>query len=135
MAHQMKIQNISFLTDFSADWDMINCSENQIKQACIAILLNAAEAINESGEIIMKTSNPDGDHIRLDIIDNGSGIAPEDLPHIFEPFFSAKQKSSGIGLGLAIVHGIMQSHKGKVEVNSDPGKRTIISLTFALVKN
>jgi two-component system NtrC family sensor kinase len=135
MAHQMKIANISFLKDFSAKWDLIHCGENQIKQACVAILLNASEAVFENGEILMKTSNPDEDNIKLEITDNGVGIAPEDIPHVFEPFFSAKQKASGIGLGLAIVHGIVQSHKGKVEVYSKLGKRTIISIILPVIRN
>ena len=133
--HQMKIANISFFTDFSAARDLIHCSENQIKQACIAILMNASEAVIENGEILMKTSNPDEDNIKLEIRDDGVGINPEDIPHIFEPFFSAKQKASGIGLGLAIVHGIVQSHNGKVEVDSELGKGTTISIIFPLIKN
>ena len=135
MAHRMKIANNSFLTHFSAKSDLILCSENQIKQACIAILLNASEAVIENGEIIMKTSNPDKDNIKLEITDNGVGIAPEDLPQVFEPFFSSKQKVSGIGLGLAIVHGIVQSHNGKVEVDSELGKRTTISIILPLKNN
>ncbi|MBL6944192.1 MAG: hypothetical protein ISR56_07470 [Bacteroidales bacterium] len=135
LAHQLKIDNISVLTVFAAKWDAINCSENQIKQAFIAILLNASEAVLENGEILIKTSNPDEDHIKIEITDNGVGIAPEDIPHVFEPFFSAKQKASGIGLGLAIVHGIVQSHKGKVEAASEFGKRTTISVILPIVKN
>lgn len=133
--HQMKIENISFHTDLAATSDMVLCSGNQIKQACIAILLNAAEAVYENGGIVIRTSNPDGDHIRLEISDNGVGIAPEDLPHVFEPFFSTKEKASGIGLGLAIVHGIVQSHKGKIEVDSELGKGTTITITLPVVKN
>ncbi|TAL59806.1 MAG: HAMP domain-containing sensor histidine kinase, partial [Bacteroidetes bacterium] len=135
MDHQMKIANISFFTDFSARWDLINCSENQIKQACIAILMNATEAVFENGEILMKTSNPDEDNIKLEIIDNGVGIDPEDIPHIFEPFFSAKEKASGIGLGLAIVHGIVQSHNGTVEVDSELKEGTTISIILPVIKN
>jgi len=132
MAHQMKMSDINFYTDYSAKSDLIYCSENQIKQACVAILVNASEAVSENGEIMMKTTNPDKDHIRLDITDNGVGIAPEDIPHIFEPFFSAKQNTSGIGLGLAIVHGIVQSHNGKVEVDSKLGRSTTISIILPL---
>ncbi len=135
MDHRMKISGITFMTDFSADKDLINCSDNQIKQACIAILLNASEAVFENGEIIMRTSNPDADHIKLDISDNGVGIDPDDLPHIFEPFFSAKQKASGIGLGLAIVYGIIQSHNGRVDVASGPGKGTTVSIILPLSKD
>lgn len=134
MSHKLKMADISFHLDLSAKSDLIFCSENQIKQACIAILLNASEASIENGEILMKTSNPDKNIIKLEISDNGVGIAPEDIPHIFEPFFSAKQKVSGIGLGLAIVHGIVQSHKGKIEVDSELGKRTTIAISLPLTK-
>ncbi|HNY02420.1 MAG TPA: HAMP domain-containing sensor histidine kinase, partial [Bacteroidales bacterium] len=82
----------------------------------------------------IRTSNPDPDNILVEISDNGVGISPEDLPHIFEPFFSTKQNTSGIGLGLAIVHGIVQNHKGKIQVKSDPGNGTTISWILPLVK-
>lgn len=135
MAHQMKMGNIIFSSDLSAMSDTIYCSENQIKQACVAILVNASEAVSENGEIMMRTFNPDQDNVKIEIIDNGSGITPEDMPHIFEPFFSAKHKTSGIGLGLAIAHGIIISHKGRIEVDSKVGKGTIISVILPLIKN
>ena len=97
--------------------------------------MNASEAVSENGEILMRTSNPDQDHIQLDIRDNGVGIDPEDIPHIFEPFYSAKEKARGIGLGLAIVHGIVQSHNGRIEVDSELGKGTTISIILPLIKN
>ncbi len=134
MAHQMKMAEINFYTDFAAADDLIYCNENQVKQACVAILVNAQEAVTENGEVVMRTSNPDGDHVRIDITDNGVGIAREDVSKIFQPFFSAKQKASGIGLGLAIVHGIVQSHKGRVEVDSELGKYTTLSIILPLAK-
>lgn len=134
MSHPMKVANINFITDFNAKSDLINCSPNQIKQVCIAILVNASEAVTENGEVVFSTLNPDSEHVRIEITDNGIGIPEEDIPHIFEPFFSTKQKESGIGLGLAIVHGIVQSHKGKTDVKSQPGKKTTISITLPLVR-
>jgi two-component system NtrC family sensor kinase len=135
MEHQMKIANVSFREDYAAAKDLLKCSENQIKQAVIAVLLNASEAMNEHGEILMRTTNPDSGSILLEISDDGSGIAPEDLPHVFEPFFSAKEKVSGIGMGLAIVHGIVQSHNGKVEVQSELGKGTTLSILLPLTED
>jgi two-component system, NtrC family, sensor kinase len=135
MSHPMKIANVNFLSDFSAKPDLIYCSANQIKQACIGILVNASEAVSENGEVLFKTSNPDEDHIRIEISDNGVGISEEDIPHIFEPFFSTKENVSGIGLGLAIVHGIIQNHKGKTDVKSERGKGTTITITLPLLKN
>ena len=134
MVHHIKIANITFLTDFSATHDMIWCSPNQIKQACIAIIVNASEAISEKGEIILRTKNTDDNTIRLEISDNGSGIAPEDIPHIFQPFFSTKREARGIGLGLAIVHGIVTNHNGRIEVDSVVGRGTTVSLIFPLRK-
>jgi two-component system, NtrC family, sensor kinase len=134
MTHSMKVANVNFLSDFSARSDMIFCSPNQIKQVCVAILVNAQEAVPENGEVTIRTSNPDEDHVRIDFSDTGTGISEEDLPHIFEPFFSTKEKTNGIGLGLAIVHGIIQNHKGKIDVKSERGKGTTISISLSLLK-
>jgi two-component system NtrC family sensor kinase len=133
MRHPVQIANISFLKELKAGNDLIYCSPNQVKQACIAILVNASEAVTENGEIIIRTSNPDPDNILLEIIDNGIGISPEDMPHIFEPFFSTKRETQGIGLGLAIVHGIMQSHHARIQVKSEPGQGTTILFTIPLI--
>jgi len=134
MLHPMKMANISFMTDFTARLDMIYCSPNQIKQACVALLVNASEAITQNGEVIMSTANPDEQHIRIDFTDNGIGISEASLPHIFEPFFSTKEKTSGIGLGLSITHGIIKSHNGKISVRSEKGKGTTVSITLPLHK-
>ena len=135
MTHPILIANIDFSTDFSAGSDLIYCSPNQIKQACIAMLVNASEAVPENGEIIIRTKNTTDDSVTFEIADNGLGMAPEDIPHIFEPFFSTKQNASGIGLGLAIVHGIIQNHKGKIHVKSELGKGTTLVVTLPLIKN
>ena len=134
MVHHIKIANISFLTDFSAREDLIYCNPGQVKQACVALLVNASEAVTENGEIIMRTLNPDSNTVRLEISDNGSGIPPEDIPHIFEPFFSTKREARGTGLGLPIVHGIVQNHGSKIEVNSTVGKGTTMAINFPLRK-
>lgn len=135
MTHRIRIANIRFSTDFTARNDLVYCSPNQIKQACVAMLVNSTEAVSENGEILLRTTNPDADSIRFEITDSGQGIAAEDLPHIFEPFFSTKHDASGIGLGLSIVHGIVQNHKGKIQVKSEPGRGTTMSVTIPLIKN
>lgn len=135
MTHPIKIADITFNADLHAKSDLIYCSPNQIKQACVAILVNSTEAIQGSGEIQISTSNPDAGSIRLSIRDTGSGISPGVIPHIFEPFFSTKHDTSGIGLGLAIVHGIIQNHKGRIDVESEIGKGTTISIIFPLAEN
>jgi two-component system NtrC family sensor kinase len=135
MTHPIKIANINFQHDFSATSDLIYCNPNQIKQACIAMLVNASEAVTENGEIVIRTKNPDSESVIFEIVDNGSGIAEEDIPHIFEPFFSTKQDVRGIGLGLAIVHGIIQNHKGRIHVDSELNHGTTISINLPLIKS
>ena len=61
----------------------------------------------------------DADEVRIDIEDSGGGIPPEVLPHIFEPFFSTKHTESGVGLGLAVVYGIVERHGGRIDVDSE----------------
>jgi two-component system NtrC family sensor kinase len=134
MTHSIKIADISFHTDFKARTDRVICSPNQVKQACVALLVNASESVQEQGEIVIATSNPDEQHITISVSDNGTGISKEDLPHIFEPFFSTKRDTSGIGLGLSIVHGIVENHKGQLEVKTEPGQGTSIEITLPLTE-
>jgi signal transduction histidine kinase len=60
----------------------------------------------------------------LSVVDNGYGIKQEDLPHIFEPFYTTKVDGKGVGLGLSMTYGIIRKHNGIIEVNSKPGKGT-----------
>lgn len=135
VTHSMKIANVNFLTNYQAKDDLIYCNPGQIKQICVAIFVNASEAVLENGEIVMRTKNEDENSILLEISDNGTGISEENLPHVFEPFFSTKHQTSGIGLGLAIVHGIVKSHNGTIEVKSKVGEGTTFKITFPLSKN
>jgi len=134
MTHPIRIANIGFHIDLGARSDLIFCSPNQIKQACVALLVNATEAVLENGEITISTSNPDAETVKIDVFDNGIGIPEDDIPHIFQPFFSTKHDTSGIGLGLAIVHGIVKSHNGKIDVRSELGKGTTISITLPIIR-
>jgi len=135
MAHQMDMANINFQVKYNAGSDLIFCSENQIKQVCIAILMNAFEAISENGQIFMETHNTNENTIKLDITDNGCGITADEIQHIFEPFYSTKERATGIGLGLAIVHGIIHSHNGKIDVQSELNRGTTISIILPLIKS
>lgn len=135
MLHPVTIANIKFIIDIQAREDIVSCSPNQIKQACVALIVNATEAVVNDGEITIGTSNPDNKTIRIDISDNGIGIREDDIPHIFEPFFSTKHQTSGIGLGLAIVHGIVKNHNGTIDVMSEPGRGTTMSITLPLINS
>lgn len=116
----------------------------QIEQVVLNILWNAAEAMEEKGTIIMdlKSSvtemvppdqgpdNIEGDYFILSVTDTGCGIEPRIMDNIFDPFFTTRKKKRGSGMGLAVSHGIMTSHKGEIQVNSEPGSGTTFSLFF-----
>jgi two-component system sensor histidine kinase PilS (NtrC family) len=98
----------------------------QFRQAVWNLCLNAVQAMPEGGELVV-TMGVAGGRLLLRIDDTGEGIAPADLGHIFEPFFSTKLQ--GTGLGLALVHRIVQDHGGEIDVQSRPG----IGSTFTVV--
>jgi signal transduction histidine kinase len=110
----------------------------QIKQAFLNLFLNAMDAITApDGRISVRThvlNKPNHDvWVRIDIADNGSGISADDLEHIFDPFFTTKHKSEeheGTGLGLVIVHQIMQQHSGHIEVESQVGRGTTFAISL-----
>ena len=101
---------------------------SQLKQALLNITLNAVQAMNPGGHLQLKAGRTDSGRLRMEISDDGKGIAPEYLDKIFKPFFSTR--SQGTGLGLAIVQNIIRAHNGTiiVENNLDKGASFIIEL-------
>jgi len=103
--------------------------ENQIEQVVINLLLNALHAVDENGQVGVRTSiDETNDTICIEVFDNGYGIAEKDLKKIFEPFFSTR--SNGTGLGLSISYGIIRNHEGDIQVASEPGKGARFKIAF-----
>jgi two-component system sensor histidine kinase HydH len=96
-----------------------------ITQALLNIFLNASEAMENGGQLTIKAESKDK-IIEIDITDTGKGIPPDNLSHIFDPFFTLKK--GGTGLGLAIVYRIIENHDGEIEVLSEPGKGTTFNI-------
>jgi signal transduction histidine kinase len=101
----------------------IRCYPNRLNQVFINLLMNAVQAIPEQGEIAIQTEATDT-HVVIRVSDTGHGIPEEIRGHIFEPFFTTKEAGQGTGLGLAISYGIVQAHKGTIEVRSREGEGT-----------
>ena len=101
--------------------DLLTCDPDQIQQVLVALLVNAIEAMEEGG-VLRLTVTPQPDLIELVVSDTGVGIPEDAIGHIFEPFFSTKDKESGVGLGLAVVYGIVRGHGGTIDVISEPSK-------------
>ena len=99
----------------------------KLQQVFTNLLLNARDAITDGGRITLTTGEEDG-VVVIEVADNGIGIAPEDLPRIYDPFFTTKGIGIGTGLGLAVTYGIVQEHAGRISVESAIGRGTTFRL-------
>jgi len=115
-------QEIKIEKDF-APLPLVEADEKQIRQALMNIILNALQAMPSGGKLQIATRYQQGDKfIQLMIADTGCGIKPEDRPHVFDAFYSTKKK--GTGLGLALVHRVIDEHRGIIEFKSEVNKGT-----------
>lgn len=106
------------------DLPAVRGNRNQLQQALVNLAANALDAMPDGGTLALsadRLAEPEGDWLLLRVADTGSGIPGEVLPHIFEPFFTTKPVGQGTGLGLALVHEIVQKHGGTIDVLSRPG--------------
>jgi two-component system sensor histidine kinase HydH len=113
--------------------DRIDVDSDQITQALLNIFLNAMESMKHGGELRLEVfQRPEKREVEIWISDTGSGIEHEDLPRIFDPFFSTKKK--GTGLGLAITAKIIEAHQGEISVESEEGKGTMFKIGLPIAK-
>ena len=118
---------VSLVENLDPDLPLVDCDYNQIKQVVINLLINALDAVGEHGVIKVKTGRTKN-RVYLAVEDNGTGIPPEIIHNIFNPFFSTKTR--GTGLGLAISKKIAREHDGNLTVQSKPGKGSIFTLVL-----
>ncbi len=116
----------------------------RIEQILLNLVVNAREAIADSGTVTIHTENLDltevdlkvhtgvlpGSYVVLEVSDNGSGMAPEVLRHVFEPFFTTRDQGKGTGLGLSIVYGLVKQHNGHIRCDSTLGRGTRFQMYF-----
>ena len=107
----------------------VQIDPDRIKQVLLNLYLNALEAMEGGGELSVAFLRMETNQsIQITVSDTGPGIKPEDLPHLFDPYFTTK--TSGTGLGLAIVHKIIESHKGEIQIKSRRGEGTTITMVI-----
>jgi len=109
----------------------VPCRPSQIGQVLTNLLVNAAQAMQGAGEITIETS-VEGDQAVVRVADTGEGVQPEHLDLLFAPFFTTKPVGQGTGLGLAVSYGIVQKHRGSIEVDSEVGKGTVFTVRLPL---
>ena len=142
MLHRLLGEDVQLLTELAAGLPRLKADAGQIEQVILNLALNARDAMPQGGRITLTTASVTltaadvhyivdaraGQFVRLSLTDTGTGIAPDVLPHIFEPFFSTKGPGQGTGLGLSVIYGIAQQHNGWVNVYSQVGHGTAFKL-------
>jgi two-component system NtrC family sensor kinase len=127
--HHMELKGIRSVQNLALDDDHLLCDAGQIRQAMIALFVNAIEAMENGGILTVTTSEiVNKESIAIDISDTGVGIPEQIIPNIFDPFFSTKKDAKGVGLGLAVVYGIIQRHQGSIQVDSKQGQGTTFQI-------
>jgi len=131
--HRLEMSGVQLQCELLPGNSQIVADSEQLQQALLALLVNAVEAMSaqppDCGRLTVRLHG-DADSITIEIGDNGVGI-PEDVQaRIFEPFFSTKEDTKGVGLGLSVVYGIVQRHGGRIEVDSYVGIGTTFYLTL-----
>ena len=129
--HQLELAGIQLQLELDPALPLTQCDPAQIEQVLLALILNAIDAMPQGGNLWLSTQvERERQEVSVLVRDDGSGIAPELLPQIFEPFLTTKEGGHGVGLGLAISHSIVERHKGRIEVQSQMGKGTVFTVTL-----
>ena len=125
----LELDNILLETDFDNRVPLLPLDKEKMRQVFMNLLVNARQAIGKQGKITIITRyDPEREEVMIQVMDNGSGIQPENLNRIFDPFFTTKATGEGTGLGLSVSYGIVQDHKGRILVESEPGKGSTFTL-------
>ncbi len=123
LQERLEKREIQFEMDLEADCPNVLADRDQMGQVLLNLIVNAIQAMPRGGTLSLSL-RCGGDHVHLSVSDTGCGIPPEHVPKLFIPFFSSKEVGEGTGLGLTVVHGIIEEHEGSITVDSEPGRGT-----------
>jgi PAS domain S-box-containing protein len=130
MNTQAMRNHVQFVLDCENEIPLIHCEENQLKQVFINLIKNALEAMPNGGTLTIQVQRDGADKIRIRFVDQGHGIPAEYLPRLGEPFFTTKEK--GTGLGLMISHKIIEDHGGKMWITSEVNRGTTVEILLPI---
>jgi len=125
-------RQISVVQNYAENLPKILAVPDQIKQVFLNLLTNAADACHVRGCVIQISTWKENDRVAVAIKDTGVGIKPEEMEHIFQPFFSTKPEVKGTGLGLSISYGIIKQHNGEIRVRSQPREGTTFTVLLPI---
>jgi len=124
ISHDLKIKEIQLKKSIESNIPKVQCDSNQIQQVLLGLMYNASEAMQKGGTLTVTANRSIAAERFLEVVisDTGCGIAEEDMENIFEPFFTTKEEGKGVGLGLAVAHGIIARHDGTIALESELDK-------------
>jgi signal transduction histidine kinase len=128
--HRMKQANVRYRVDAPDELPPVHGDKHELQQVVLNLFLNSLDALGDrGGAIAVRLSTPPG-FVRIEVEDDGPGMAEQDLPRVFDPFFSKKDRPDASGLGMFISYSIVQNHGGTMRVESGAGRgfRTIVEL-------
>jgi PAS domain S-box-containing protein len=135
LEHQFKTAQIRVVGNLEPSLPEIHGNQGKLQQVFLNLFLNAKDAMPHGGTLTVRTVHDHG--VRVHVTDTGTGIAPEHIHHIYDPFFTTKSRphqgaTGGTGLGLAVTYGIIQEHAAKIRVESTPGQGTTFTMEFPM---
>ncbi len=138
-------KTINFLLHLQPHLPLVKADRSQIHQVLLNLCVNARDAMSAGGTITLESATVPGAELSeqfttvtaeryacIRVIDTGSGISKQVKPHIFEPFYTTKERGKGTGLGLSVVYGVVNNHRGFVQVDSEPGYGTTFNVYLPL---
>jgi two-component system NtrC family sensor kinase len=134
VSHKLKLMGVESDLELDEALPAVCCDASQVQQVALNLVMNAAESTHGRGQgrVTVRTTRAGRDAVRLTVADDGEGIPPELLDRIFDPFFTTKEEGKGLGLGLAVVYGIVQEHGGTIDVESRLGAGTAFTVVLPL---
>ena len=124
LKHHHRFKRLDLVRELASEDPTTLGSREQLIQVLMALMLNAADAMEHGGRLTVRTGRVDGrpGEVYVEVADTGPGIARADQDKIFEPFFTTKPPGRGTGLGLSVCYAIVEAHRGRIEVDSAPGR-------------
>jgi PAS domain S-box-containing protein len=127
---QLRGNQIEIVRGYDPESPLVIGNSGKLQQVFTNLLLNARDALPTGGSIRISTIPSDDNSLMIEVSDSGTGIAPENVAKIYDPFYTTKGVGRGTGLGLAVSYGIVQEHSGHISVESTPGQGTIFRITL-----
>ena len=130
LSFDVERKGITLELDLGEDLPEVTGDSQLLQEVLMNLLLNSIDAVDDGGYIRVRTRTPDREHVVVEVLDRGKGIAAADQPRIFDPFFTTKGTGEGTGLGLSVSLGIVQAHGGSIDVTSQPDAGTKFTVTL-----